>query len=90
MKPLHDNIIVEIIEEEGILKIVNDQYIVVRIKTLPDINPEFPLDSFNIAGTCEKRTIKEGNKILVDFIKDYMVDNEKIYIVRYKDILCVL
>jgi co-chaperonin GroES (HSP10) len=92
VKPLADNIVVERIEEDGIIKVQHDQYIVVKIKTLP---PYIVTDG-GIYDHVQEVTnplfdhIEEGDEVLVTYIREFRVKGEKVYVVKVADIIGVV
>lgn len=80
MKLLYDNVLVEQLEDEGVLKMFNDQYIVVKIKQLPQPHEDYPIQG----------VLQVHQEILCNNIRDYLVKGKKIYIVKLNEIVCIL
>ncbi len=80
MIPVNQKLLVELTQEEGVLKIISDEYLVVKVVRLCDIPNDNRI----------KEHIKVGSEILVDFIKDYLVNNKKYYFVPLDAVIAVL
>lgn len=78
MKPLNNQVQVKPVEQEGVLKIIDDQYIVAEVIALPSTKDK------------EYDQVSVGDKILATYIKDYLVDNTKYYFIALQDIVCIL
>jgi len=87
MKLLYDNVLVEQLEDEGVLKMFNDQYIVVKVKQLPVNINDRAVAKEDVIALDELRV---GQEILCNNIRDYLVKGKKIYIVKLNEIVCIL
>jgi len=79
MKPSYDKVLVELVGEEGVFQTHNDEYALVKVITMPK-EPE----------NAPPHGLKEGAIALCDFIKDYLVEDKKIYVINFKDVILVL
>ncbi len=84
MIPLHDQLVVEPVEEKGILQTSSDMYRVCSIVALSEgIYTDHGIIHPN-------KQLKVGGKILVNHIKDYLVEGSKVYVCRLQDIVGIL
>ena len=83
MQPLNNNVLVESVEDDGVIKTVSDRNVVAIVKQLP----YYTLDEENAHGWFE---IEKGSKIICEQVREYLVGNERYYFTRLEDIICVL
>ena len=88
MQPIYPYVAVEKIEDEkSTLELVIDQKPVVKIIAVPDL----PADVSGYSnGLYVGIGVKEGQNILVNHVDEYMVDGEKAYFVRIRDIVAIV
>ena len=83
MQPLNNNVLVELVEDDGVIKTVSDRNVVAIVKQLP----QYSLDEENARGWFE---IEKGSKIICEHVREYLAGNKRLYFTRLEDIICVL
>ena len=80
MQPVYPYIQVEKVkEEEGVLSYTINEKPIVQVKILP-----------NDADEISRIGIKIGDKILVNQVDEYPLNNNMLYFVKIKDIVCIM
>ena len=85
MYPLANNVLVEKVEEGGILKTYNEEYLVVKVKQLP---PGVYTENGTLLPPDSHITV--GAEILVTHLRDFLVNDKKHCFVKIQDIVAVL
>ena len=85
VKPLFDYIQIKPIEEDGVLKIVNNQYVIAHIVQLPGKSM-----TDNGVDYWLPDDLEEGAKVLCFNVDDFMIGGEKTYFVKAKSIIAIL
>ena len=87
MQPLNNNVLVELVENDGVIKTVSDRNVVARVKELPLLTEK---DSPGWAFVTRDKYINIGSKVICEQVREYLAGNERFYFTRLEDIVCVL
>lgn len=81
MQPLNNNVLVELVENDGVIKTVSDRNVVAVVKSMPYVDEE------NAFGW---QNVEEGSKVICEQVREYLAGNERYYFTRLEDIVCVI
>jgi co-chaperonin GroES (HSP10) len=78
--PLNDRILVERVEEEGVLTVISDKYAIVKVIAIGPISDSVTLKPY----------IKMGGEFLVEKIEEYSVKDKSVFFVPLENIVATL
>ena len=86
MRPVGDQILVEVVDEKGVLVTVNSMYGIAKVISKPEMR-----DSTS-AGVLDDvwRSIQPGDELLVLALENYIINGKKYCFVNLRDIMAIL